>query len=396
MSQAGYTPIQLYLSTTASAVPSAGNLANGELAINITDGKLFYKDNGGVVQVLATKGAGTIGGSNTQVQYNSSGALAGSANLTFDGTTLTAAGLAGPHNGTVGATTPNTGAFTTLSASSTVSGAGFSTYLASPPAIGGTAANTGAFTTLAASGAVTLSGGTANGVPYLNGSKVLTTGTGLQFDGSNLGLGVTPSAWAANSQAIQNSSGAFWQYGGGNVYVGQNYYLNSGLERIYSTTGAAATEYQQGGGGHRWYTAPSGTAGNAISFTQAMTLDASGNLVIGNTSATAAFDVYRASDAYMALRTGSAEMTFNTGTGFTGGTATSIWNKSAIPMVFGTDNTERARIDSSGNWISSAPITPPTLATNGTMVFNLTSNTNLRVSVRGSDGVTRVANITLA
>jgi hypothetical protein len=94
MAQAGYTPIQLYLSTTASAVPSAGNLANGELAINITDGKLFYKDNGGVVQVLATKGAGTIGGSNTQVQYNNAGSLAGSANLTFDGTKLSVGGTA--------------------------------------------------------------------------------------------------------------------------------------------------------------------------------------------------------------------------------------------------------------------------------------------------------------
>jgi hypothetical protein len=46
------------------------------------------------------------------------------------------------------------GAFTTLSASSTVSGVGFSNYLASPPAIGGTAAAAGAFTTLSASGAV--------------------------------------------------------------------------------------------------------------------------------------------------------------------------------------------------------------------------------------------------
>jgi chorismate mutase len=35
---------------------------------------------------------------------------------------------------------------------------------------------------------------------------------------------------------------------------------------------------------HAWYTAPSGTAGNAISFTQAMTLDASGNLLVGTTS----------------------------------------------------------------------------------------------------------------
>ena len=53
-------------------------------------------------------------------------------------------------NGTVGATTPSTGAFTTLSASSTVSGTGFSTYLASPPAIGGTAAAAGTFTTATA------------------------------------------------------------------------------------------------------------------------------------------------------------------------------------------------------------------------------------------------------
>jgi len=50
--------------------------------------------------------------------------------------------------GPIGNTTPSTGAFTTLSASSTVSGTGFSTYLASPPAIGGTAAAAGTFTTL--------------------------------------------------------------------------------------------------------------------------------------------------------------------------------------------------------------------------------------------------------
>lgn len=54
MSQAGYTPIQLYYSTTASAVPSAGNLANGEPALNITDGKLYYKNNSGVVTLLAS------------------------------------------------------------------------------------------------------------------------------------------------------------------------------------------------------------------------------------------------------------------------------------------------------------------------------------------------------
>ena len=61
--------------------------------------------------------------------------------------TLVVTGAASTIDATaIGATTADTGAFTTLSASSTVSGTGFSTYLASPPAIGGTAPAAGAFT----------------------------------------------------------------------------------------------------------------------------------------------------------------------------------------------------------------------------------------------------------
>lgn len=96
MAQTGYTPIKIYASATASAVPLAGNLDNtngAELAINITDGKLFYKDNAGVVQVIGTKG-GTGSSSNTQVLFNSSGLVAGSANMTFNGTRLTVADFA--------------------------------------------------------------------------------------------------------------------------------------------------------------------------------------------------------------------------------------------------------------------------------------------------------------
>jgi len=137
MAQSGYTPIQIYYSATTTNVPLAGNLLAGELAINTVDGKLFYKDSAGAVQVLATKG-GIGSSSTTQVLYNSSGLVVGSANMTFNGTVLSSS-FAGPV------------AATTLSASSTVSGTGFSTYLASPPAIGGTAAAAGAFTTLSAS-----------------------------------------------------------------------------------------------------------------------------------------------------------------------------------------------------------------------------------------------------
>jgi hypothetical protein len=54
MAQAGFTPISLYYSTTASTVPTAGNLVAGELAINTADGKLYYKNSSGTVTLLAS------------------------------------------------------------------------------------------------------------------------------------------------------------------------------------------------------------------------------------------------------------------------------------------------------------------------------------------------------
>jgi hypothetical protein len=93
MAQTNYTPISLYYSTTASAIPTAANLVPGELAINTADGKLYYEDSSGVVQVLATKSTGSIGGSNTQVQFNNSGSLGGSSGLTWDGSFLTTSSI---------------------------------------------------------------------------------------------------------------------------------------------------------------------------------------------------------------------------------------------------------------------------------------------------------------
>lgn len=54
MAQAGYTPIRLYYSTTASAVPTAANLAAGELGLNIADMKLYCENSSGVVTLLAS------------------------------------------------------------------------------------------------------------------------------------------------------------------------------------------------------------------------------------------------------------------------------------------------------------------------------------------------------
>ena len=92
MPQTGYTPIQLYRSATSSAVPSASDLQDGELAINTNDGKLFYKNSGGSVAVLADgalPGTGTVtsvGGAGTVNGISLSGTVTSSGNLTLGGT----------------------------------------------------------------------------------------------------------------------------------------------------------------------------------------------------------------------------------------------------------------------------------------------------------------------
>ena len=96
----------------------------------------------------------------------------------------------------------------------------------------------------------------------------------------NLGLGVTPSAWTF-FKAVQVN--------GGNSFVGYNnqaeIWSNSfydGASKYYAN--GFATRYAAIDGRFEWYQAPSGTAGNAISFTQAMTLFSNGNLVVGDTN----------------------------------------------------------------------------------------------------------------
>ena len=80
MAQTGFTPIQLYRTATAAAAPTAGNLADGELAINTLDEKLYFKNSAGTVKVIASTAGAT-------------GDVAGPASATdsalvaFDGTT---------------------------------------------------------------------------------------------------------------------------------------------------------------------------------------------------------------------------------------------------------------------------------------------------------------------
>jgi hypothetical protein len=106
----------------------------------------------------------------------------------------------------------------------------------------------------------------------------------MRLNSTGLGVGVTPSAWQSPFKAIQLSGGSIAANNTGSLRLVQNAVFNSSAWLYIAT--AAASRYEQDSGGHYWFNAPSGTAGNAITFTQAMTLDASGNLLVGTTTNT--------------------------------------------------------------------------------------------------------------
>jgi hypothetical protein len=120
----------------------------------------------------------------------------------------------------------------------------------------------------------------------VSGSLLLQSGgysTRATLDSAgNLGLGVTPSAWDTLT-AFQIKNGSVYGYSTGDVSIGVNNYYGTSNFR-YITSSVAAGKYTISGNEHYWYQAPSGTAGDAISFTQAMTLTAAGDLLVGKTS----------------------------------------------------------------------------------------------------------------
>jgi hypothetical protein len=278
----------------------------------------------------------------------------------------------GPHNGTVGATTPASGAFTTLSSTGnttlgndsgdviTINGTttfGSGATVSSPLALSAGTASAPALTT---------TGDTNTGIFFPAADTIAFAEGGAEvarFDSpGNLGLGVTPSAWFSTRKVFQMASfsnlASFT--GSAGFELRCNAFLNTSAQEIYLNS-EAATLYGTSAGQHRWYTAPSGTAGNAISFTQAMTLDASGNLALGTTSAP-----YQAGGRTVLGINGSSNsilgfMSAGTARGYVYADSTimSIEAESpcqlkfntigAQPMTFFTSNTERARIDSSGN-----------------------------------------------
>jgi hypothetical protein len=221
---------------------------------------------------------------------------------------------------------------------------------------------------------------TADAQPLVFGTSATER---LRLDASgNLGLGVTPSAWDTLT-AFQIKNGSVYGYSTGDVSIGVNNYYGTSNFR-YITSSVAAGKYTISGNEHYWYQAPSGTAGNAISFTQAMTLDASGNLLLGTTVSNYSLNVKGAgssgNSSVYAQFTTSDTGTANTdglliGLGVGSNPTAYITQFENAPLAFLVNGSERARIMSDGNLQVSSNGTPDT------------TNTNSGINVNGYYGV---------
>ncbi len=166
--------------------------------------------------------------------------------------------------------------------------------------------------------------------------------------GGNVGIGVTPSAWMANSAALQVIRGGLWHDGSGYISMFNNaYYDGTNWRYISSTT---ATNYAQVNGTHQWFYAASGTAGNIVTFNPAMIINTSGNVGIGTTSPSYKLHVTNAADAPIARFTGGASANINVGIFATNeyGFA-SIGTQSNHEFHIYTNDTDRVTITTGGN-----------------------------------------------
>jgi hypothetical protein len=116
----------------------------------------------------------------------------------------------------------------------------------------------------------------------------------MRIDSSgNVGIGVTPSAWGGGLIGFQNRNTYYASDTGPRSYFGANAYYDGTWK--YITTGYATRYVSSGGEGeHIWSNAASGTAGNAITFTERARITSGGEFLINATSAILAGRVLQA------------------------------------------------------------------------------------------------------
>lgn len=246
-----------------AAVPSAGDLANGELAINIRDGKLYYKDNTGTVRLLASNAATTNVSSISFVSTGLTPSTATTGAVTVGGTLGIANGgtntNATPTAGGVAYGTGTAYAITAAGSSGQVltsGGAGAPTWGAIPAAVSSISFDTTGLTPNTATTGVVTVGGTLN---VANGGTGVTTSTGtgsvVLSDSPSFGTDITINslrAGAGNSNDPTNTAFGFdaldsYTTGGNNVAIGSAALQYGATSNRNVAVGPQAMFYLDGG-----------------------------------------------------------------------------------------------------------------------------------------------------
>jgi len=288
MAQTGFTPLQLYSTSTAAAVPVAGNLTNStlgsELAINITDGKLFYKDNTNAVQVIGWKTTPTTAGGTGLTSYT-----AGDMLFYASGTALSqlAIGASGRYLSSTGSA-PQWSAPAALTETDDTN---VTLTLGGSPS---TALLSAVSMTLGWTGTLAVSrGGTGTGTALTTGSVVFAGASGVYsqdnanffWDDTNnrLGLGTTSPGFTLhvvnNSTGVQSriasssSSGTSFSMvntatNGRSWRIGNNFVVGNGEWSLYDdTAGASRLQVAASGGVSIGNTTDPGAANLSVSGT---------------------------------------------------------------------------------------------------------------------------------
>ena len=246
MAASGYTPIILFNSTTASNVPTTSNLAVGELAINIPDGKLYYNKSGTITVLAAT---------------------AGTTNITTLGTVTVGtwnASVIGPTYGGTNQSTYTTGDTLYASASNTLSKLAIGSTSQVLTVVGGVPAwanaATGTVTSVSVASANGFAGTSSGGAtPALTLSTSISgvlKGNGTALSAATAGTDYVAPGTATTFTASQTFSGSTSVFGAitaniaettnitaGAINSTPTAYFNTGAVQVYTTaTGANWTQ----------------------------------------------------------------------------------------------------------------------------------------------------------